>query len=53
MMILNNIQTNLTMHELDQIYKEITAGDTNVYGGCLTPNIGRRKFIGALISREL
>ena len=41
-------------HELDQIYKEITAADTNVSsGGFLTPNIGRRRFIGALRSRGL
>ena len=40
--------------ELDQIYKEITAADTNVSnGGFLTPNIGRRRFIGALRSRGL
>lgn len=41
-------------HELDQIYKEITAADTNASnGGFLTPNIGRRRFIGALRSRGL
>ena len=40
--------------ELDQIYKEITAADTNVSnGGFLTPNIGRRRFIGALRNRGL
>ena len=39
---------------MDQIYKEITAADTNVSnGGFLTPNIGRRRFIGALRSRGL
>lgn len=41
-------------HELDQIYKEIIAADTNVSnGGFLTPNIGRRRFIGTLRSRGL
>lgn len=41
-------------HELDQIYKEITAANTNVSnGGFLTPNIGKRRFIGALRSRGL
>ena len=40
--------------EIDEIYKEITAVDTNVSsGGFLTPNIGRRRFIGALRSRGL
>ena len=34
---------------LDQIYKEITAVDTNVSsGGFLTPSIVWRRFIGAL-----
>lgn len=44
----------ISNHELDQIYKEITAADTNASnGGFLTPNIGRRRFIGALRSRGL
>ena len=35
--------SDISDHELDQIYKEITAADTNVNnGGFLTPNIGRR-----------
>lgn len=41
-------------HDLDQIYKEVTGADTNVSnGGFLTPNIGRRRFIGTLRSRGL
>ena len=46
--------SDISDDELDQIYKEITAADTNVSnGGFLTPNIGRRRFIGALRSRGL
>ena len=46
--------SDISDHELDEIYKEITAADTNVSnGGFLTPNIGRRRFIGALRSRGL
>lgn len=38
--------SDISGHELDQIYKEITAADTNANnGGFLTPNIGRRRFI--------
>lgn len=46
--------SDISDDELDQIYKEITAADTNVSnGGFLTSNIGRRRFIGALRSRGL
>ena len=46
--------SDISDHELDQIYEEITAADTNANnGGFLTPNIGRRRFIGALRSRGL
>lgn len=45
--------SDISDHELDQIYKEITAADTNANnGGFLTPNIGTR-FIGASRSRGL
>ena len=46
--------SDISDDELDEIYKEITAVDTSVSsGGFLTPNIGRRRFIGALRSRGL
>lgn len=46
--------SDISDDELDQIYKEITAADTNVSNGrLLTPNIGRGRFIGALRSRGL
>ena len=41
--------SNISDDELDEICKEITAVDTNASsGGFLTPNIGRRRFIGGL-----
>lgn len=41
--------SDISDNELYQIYKEITAADTDVSdGGCLTPNIARRVFIGLL-----
>ena len=46
--------SDISDDELDQIYKEMTTADTNVSnGGFVTPNIGRRRFIGALKSRGL
>ena len=42
--------SELTDDELDDIYKQVT---TTTDGGPLTPNIGRRRFIGALRSRGL
>lgn len=43
--------SNISDEQLDLIYKELTAPDTNqARGGFLTPNIGRRRFIGALRS---
>lgn len=38
-------------NELDSIYTELT--NSNSSGGIITPNIGRRRFIGALRSRGL
>ena len=41
--------SDMSDDELDEIYKEITAVDTNVsIGGFLTTNIGRRRLIGVL-----
>ena len=41
--------SNISDDELDGICKEITAVDTNASSGLfLTPNIGRRRFIGGL-----
>ena len=54
LVISNNFEqySDISDDELDQIYKEITAADANASnGGFLTPNIGRRRFIGALRSR--
>jgi len=46
--------SDISDDELDQIYKEITAVDSNVSnGGFLPPNIGRTRFIGALRIRGL
>ncbi|PFX32689.1 hypothetical protein AWC38_SpisGene2508 [Stylophora pistillata] len=42
--------SNITDDELDQIYLSITG---NASEGPVTPNIGRRRFIGALRSRGL
>ena len=42
--------SDITDDELDQIYESITG---NLSEGPLTPNIGRRRFIGALRSRGL
>lgn len=43
--------SNISDEQLDLIHKELTAPDTNqARGGFLTPNIGRRRFIGALRS---
>ena len=40
-------------HDLDEIYKELTVPDVSSSGGSLTPNIGRRRFIGALRSQGI
>lgn len=46
--------SNISDEQLDLIHKELTAPDTNqARGGFLTPNIGRRRFIGALTSRGI
>lgn len=50
MIIWNNI--DISDHDLDEIYKELTVADASSSGGFLTPNIGRR-FIGALRSRGI
>ena len=43
------MDSNISDDELDEIYKEITAVDTDASSdGFLTPNIGRRRFIGGL-----
>ena len=42
--------SDISDDELDEIYKSITGSSTT---GPLTPNIGRRRFIGALRSRGL
>ena len=46
---------NISDEELDRIHKELTSSnkENNANGGFLTPNIGRRRFIGALRSRGL
>ena len=38
---------------LDTIHRELTAADGNLSGGFLTPNIGRRRFMGALRNRGI
>lgn len=45
--------SNVSDHDLDAIYKELTAADRNSSGGFLTPNIRRRRFMGALRSRGI
>ena len=45
--------SDISDHDLDAIYKELTAADGNSSGGFLTPNIGRRRFMGALRSRGI
>ena len=45
--------SDISDHDLDAIYKELTAADGNLSGGFLTPNIGRRRFMGALRSRGI
>jgi len=42
--------SDISDDELDEIYRSITGSPT---AGLLTPNIGRRRFIGALRSRGL
>ena len=37
--------------ELDEIYRSVTGSSSTTSTGPLTPNIGRRRFIGALRSR--
>ena len=53
--ISDNLQqySDISDDNLDKIYRELTASDTNSSGGFLTPNIGRRRFIGALRSRGI
>ena len=51
LLIRNNFEqySKISDDELDEIYNEITAVDSNASsGGFLTPNIGRRRFIGGL-----
>lgn len=47
--------SSMSDDDLDSIYKELTAADhtDSTGGGFLTPNIGRRRFIGALRSRGI
>ena len=47
--------SDISDEELDRIHKELTSSDkeNNANGGFLTPNIGRRRFIGALRSRGI
>ena len=43
--------SSISDEELDSVYKEIAVGSQN--SGFLIPNLGRRRFIGALRSRDL
>ncbi|XP_044163624.1 uncharacterized protein LOC122947983 [Acropora millepora] len=45
--------SDISDHDLDTIHRELTAADGNSSGGFLTPNIGRRRFMGALRNRGI
>lgn len=47
--------SDISDEELDQLYKELTVADASnsTCGGFLTPNLGRRRFIGSLRSRGI
>lgn len=46
--------SDISDEQLDLIHEELTSPDTDqARGGFLTPNIGRRRFIGALRSRGI
>jgi hypothetical protein len=47
--------SDISDENLDEIHRDLTARDANSSssGGFLTPNIGRRRFIGALRSRGI